>query len=165
MLLEQFNEAARPELDTLLRPCLDIQRWIDQIADARPFESREALLKTAKAAANPFTTGEIETALSHHPRIGEKAAGTSKESRLSTSEQSRVTGEDPALLAAIADGNRAYESRFGRVFLIRAAGRSAREILDSLTERLGNPPEAEATVVAEQLREIALHRLDGALAP
>ncbi|WP_427016885.1 2-oxo-4-hydroxy-4-carboxy-5-ureidoimidazoline decarboxylase [Pseudarthrobacter sp. P1] len=164
MLLEQCNEAVRAELEDVLRPCLDIQRWIDEIIDARPYESREALLDSARIAADPFTIPEIESALSHHPRIGEKAAGTTKEAQLSTSEQSRVTGEDPAILAAIAEGNLAYESRFGRVFLIRAAGRSARDILGSLTQRLNNSPEAEMATVAQQLREIALLRLEGALA-
>lgn len=165
MLLEQCNEATRAELEILLRPCLDIQRWIDQVVDARPFASRQALVGTARTAALPFTSGEIEAALSHHPRIGEKAAGSSEESRLSASEQAQVTGEDAVLLAAIADGNRAYESRFGRVFLIRAAGRSAREILDLLTQRLGNTPAEEELIVAQQLREIALLRLQAVIEP
>ena len=48
-----------------------------------------------------------------------------------------VDPADAAIAAALAEGNRAYEERFGRVFLIRAAGRSAPEILAALTERLG----------------------------
>jgi 2-oxo-4-hydroxy-4-carboxy-5-ureidoimidazoline decarboxylase len=47
------------------------------------------------------------------------------------------------------------------VFLIRAAGRSAAEMLEALEARLGNTPEVEDAVVAEQLREIALLRLRG----
>ena len=66
-----------------------------------------------------------------------------------------------ATKAAIRAGNEAYEQRFGRVFLIRAAGRSASEVLDQLTARLDNDPEAETAVVAGQLREIALLRLEG----
>ncbi|WP_026553971.1 2-oxo-4-hydroxy-4-carboxy-5-ureidoimidazoline decarboxylase [Arthrobacter sp. 35W] len=164
MLLEQCNEAARVELEKVLRPCLDIQRWIDGIIDDRPYSSREALLDSARIAADPFTIPEIESALAHHPRIGQKAAGTSTEAKLSAAEQARVSGEDPAILAAIAEGNAAYESKFGRVFLIRAAGRSATDILGSLNKRLENPPEVELAVVAQQLREIAVLRLEGAVA-
>jgi hydroxyisourate hydrolase len=50
------------------------------------------------------------------------------------------------------------------VFLIRAAGRSSREILDELHRRLATSDEAESREVGEQLGEIALLRLD-ALVP
>ena len=62
-------------------------------------------------------------------------------------------------------GNEAYEERFGRVFLIRAAGRSAEEILAALESRLSNDEDTEQAIVADQLREIALLRLAGAVAP
>ncbi|HKU10317.1 MAG TPA: 2-oxo-4-hydroxy-4-carboxy-5-ureidoimidazoline decarboxylase, partial [Sinomonas sp.] len=48
-------------------------------------------------------------------------------------------------------------------FLIRAAGRTAEEILSALQERLGHTPEQEEPIVAAQLREIALLRLEQSL--
>jgi len=63
------------------------------------------------------------------------------------------------LAAAIAAGNAAYERRFGRVFLIRAAGRTRAEILGELRRRLELDDAAELAIVGEQLREIALLRL------
>ncbi|MGO1203172.1 2-oxo-4-hydroxy-4-carboxy-5-ureidoimidazoline decarboxylase, partial [Cellulosimicrobium funkei] len=63
----------------------------------------------------------------------------------------------------LAEGNRAYEQRFGHVFLVRAAGRSAEEILEQLTERLGNDAETERANAARNLREIAALRLKGML--
>ena len=42
---------------------------------------------------------------------------------------------DPTTLAELAAGNRAYEERFGHVFLICATGRSAPELLAALRER------------------------------
>ncbi|MEK8228894.1 2-oxo-4-hydroxy-4-carboxy-5-ureidoimidazoline decarboxylase [Oerskovia sp. M15] len=62
---------------------------------------------------------------------------------------------------ALRAGNVAYEEAFGQVFLIRASGRTAEEILGSLTERLTSSPEDEARVVAHELREIAVLRLRG----
>ena len=50
-------------------------------------------------------------------------------------------------------------NRFDRVFLIRAAGRSAPEILAELDRRLGNDDAAEREETVTQLREIALLRL------
>jgi 2-oxo-4-hydroxy-4-carboxy-5-ureidoimidazoline decarboxylase len=58
------------------------------------------------------------------------------------------------------EGNRAYEGRFGHVFLIRAAGRSGAEILTELERRLGNPPEVEHEEMLDNLRQIALLRLE-----
>ena len=66
---------------------------------------------------------------------------------------------DAAVMAALAEGNREYEQRFGRVFLIRAAGRSASEVLAELRRRLGNDDETERAETVAALREIALLRL------
>lgn len=161
MLLEDFNAAGRTEAATALRPCLDIGRWIDEIVDSRPFGSTGSLLEAARRAAEPFTDAEVEAALAHHPRIGEQAGGISTEARLSRSEQATLGVPDPAVAAAIAEGNRSYEQKFGQVFLIRAAGRSREEILAALNTRLAHTPEEELEAIGQQLREIAVLRLEG----
>jgi 2-oxo-4-hydroxy-4-carboxy-5-ureidoimidazoline decarboxylase len=46
------------------------------------------------------------------------------------------------------------------VFLIRAAGRDAEEILAELERRLGNDDATERDETVEQLRQIALLRLE-----
>jgi len=163
MHLEQFNAASHPEAADFLRPCLDIQRWIDELTDARPYSSLDALLAAARDAADPLTPAEIETALAHHPRIGERAHGDSSEARLSQSEQAGLGVADTAAAEALAEGNQAYEEKFGQVFLIRAAGRSRAEILAALNTRLAHTPEQEQTIVGQQLREIAVLRLEGLL--
>ena len=58
-------------------------------------------------------------------------------------------------------GNAAYEARFGRVFLVRAAGRSSSEILAELERRLGNDEATERAETVTALRDIALLRLEG----
>jgi 2-oxo-4-hydroxy-4-carboxy-5-ureidoimidazoline decarboxylase len=67
---------------------------------------------------------------------------------------------DERTRAALVAANRAYEERFGHVFLIFASGRSQAEILAAATERLGNDEETEQGIVADQLRRIALLRLE-----
>lgn len=164
MELDGFNEADREAVIAALRPCVDITRWCEELADGRPYDSIDALVARAEAAAAPFTADEVDAALAHHPRIGERAGGEHAEAAMSRAEQAGVDPSDAAVAAALAEGNRAYEQRFGRVFLIRAAGRSSAEILDALTARLGNTAAEEQQVVAEQLREIAVLRLKGILA-
>ncbi|WP_022893054.1 2-oxo-4-hydroxy-4-carboxy-5-ureidoimidazoline decarboxylase [Agromyces subbeticus] len=160
MLLEVFNDVDRQTAIDTLRPCVDIGRWCESIADGRPYASVDELVTAADAAAAPFSAEEIEGALAHHPRIGERARGDTAEATMSRNEQAGLDPDD-AIRAALSDGNLAYEQRFGRVFLIRAAGRSAGEMVALLTERLEHSAEEEDLVVAQQLREIAVLRLKG----
>ena len=161
MLLEEFNRLEPGDAVAALRPCVDVTRWCEALVDLRPYDSVEALVSEAAHAAEPFTSTEVESALAHHPRIGERADGTGREATMSRSEQSGVDPSDIPVQQALREGNIAYEERFGRVFLIRAAGRSAEQILSNLQERLQNDADTEDRIVAEQLREIALLRLRG----
>lgn len=163
MQLEYFNDAEPEALKAMLRPCIDIERWVQEIVAARPFTSLGELLITAQNAASPFTDAELVSAMAHHPRIGERAAGTSTEASLSREEQSAVDPADSAVITALADGNRAYEAKFNQVFLIRAAGRRPAEIVETLHQRMNNTAEEENLIVAAQLREIAVLRLEGVM--
>jgi len=160
MLLENFNTAPREEAVAVVKPALDIARWIDAIVDGRPYRSVDEVAAAATTVAAPLSEAEIDGALAHHPRIGERPQGESAEAVLSRKEQ---PGVDADAAAALAAGNKTYEERFDRVYLVRAAGRSAEEILALLQQRLGNTPEQELVVVDQQLREIAALRLAGAL--
>ncbi len=100
---------------------------------------------------------------SRHPRIGEPPGGDDAEAHLARSEQSNVDSSDSAAQKRLTDGNRAYEDKFGRVFLVRAAGRSTSDILTALDRRLLNDEASELAVVAEELRDIAARRLAGML--
>ncbi|TLM70931.1 2-oxo-4-hydroxy-4-carboxy-5-ureidoimidazoline decarboxylase [Pseudarthrobacter sp. NamB4] len=161
MKLAEFNTADPAKAADTLRPCIDVTRWVDAVAAARPFPSKDALLDFASGAASPFTPAEVESAMAHHPRIGERPTAATAEASMSRSEQAGVDPADAALASALAQGNRDYEEKFGRVFLIRAAGRTAPEILAALKERLANSPAEEDSIVAQQLREIAVLRLEG----
>ena len=163
MLLEHFNDAEPAELVAVLRPCIDIERWGREIIAARPFADLGELLNCASSAADPFTADEVASAMAHHPRIGERAAGSSAEASLSRKEQSAVDPTDSAIVTALAEGNRAYEAKFDQVFLIRAAGRTPQEIIDTLHQRMNNTAAEENLIVAQQLREIAVLRLEGVM--
>lgn len=163
MRLETLNTCSPADAAAQLTPCVDIPRWVSAIVDARPFSSEAELIAFAETAAHPWTEAEIDGALAHHPRIGERAQGTTTEATMSRGEQAGVSTAVETQTALL-EGNRAYEEKFGRVFLIRAAGRSAEEILAALDERLRNTPEQELDIIAQQLREIAILRLKGVLA-
>lgn len=160
--LDEFNVLPAQSAADALAPCLDVPRWIDEIVAGRPYADAAALIAAAERAADPLTRAEVDAALAHHPRIGERAQGNSREAGLSRGEQAGLTIHD-AVQERLAAGNAEYERRFDRVFLIRAAGRSAEQILKQLSLRLDNDDETEAAIVAQQLREIAVLRLQGAV--
>ena len=69
-------------------------------------------------------------------------------------------GAGDETMAALAQGNRRYEARFGDVFLISAEGRTAAEVLAALRERIDNDPETELELAAREQRKITRLRLE-----
>ena len=149
--LSQFNSLSKDEAAGLLAPCVAIPAWGETLVSLRPFASRHALLQTAREA------------LSAHPRIGEKPTGCQAHAALSRQEQSAVDSENERLAQALREGNARYEARFGRVFLIRAKGRSGEEMLQALTRRLQHTADEEVAEALAQLREITMLRLEGVI--
>ncbi|MFT4009593.1 MAG: 2-oxo-4-hydroxy-4-carboxy-5-ureidoimidazoline decarboxylase [Nocardioidaceae bacterium] len=162
MQLDEFNAAPRPDAIATLLPCADIPRWAAQVVDGRPYASLSDLVDRASAAAQDWTITDVDTALAAHPRIGERPEASTPEASMSRAEQPVA---DPESALALAEGNAEYEAKFGRIFLIRARGRTAAEIVAQLRQRLTNSPADEEFVVTGELRQIALHRLEGLFTP
>lgn len=156
--VDGFNALSDEAAASLLESCLASQGWIDEVLAGRPYRAAAELLATAKDAAGSLSADQVESALARHPRIGE-TAGEGHDQEFSEQEQSAFDRDDSELVAAMSRGNADYESRFGRVFLIRAAGRSADEILAELRRRLSNSREDEVPEVVRELGEIAVLRL------
>src|SRR4051812_43560809 len=121
----------------LLLECLRVPRWADELIAGAPYVSSEQFLADAHRAAAVLTDSELAEALSDHPRIGELG------SRQSRAEQSNIDVGQVGVAWYLGAGNAAYERQFGRVFLIRAAGRTAEEVLTELDRRRGNSADAE----------------------
>ena len=154
MRLAELNTAAEEELMPELLACCDVPSWATTIVEKRPYDGVAALRDTADAAARDLTDEQVDRALAKHPRIGERPTGQGTEAGWSRQEQSGVTPDE-----ALAQGNRDYEQRFGRVFLVCATGLGKEQILDALRQRLTNDEQTERGVVKDELRKIALLRL------
>lgn len=158
-----FDEADPATASAVVRACARIETWVEAVVAARPYGSVDALLAHADALAARWESAEVEAALTDHPRIGQRPDGTGPTARMSLSEQAGVDRSTDTAVR-LAAGNRRYEERFDRIFLVRAAGRTSEEILEQLDQRLLNDPETELAVTADQLREIAALRLRGSFA-
>jgi 2-oxo-4-hydroxy-4-carboxy-5-ureidoimidazoline decarboxylase len=156
--VDGFNALPEAEATRRLLNCLNVPRWATEVARGRRYADYAALAAQAESSAAQLSDDELTSALNGHPRIGERA-GAGHEAEFSAREQAQVNRNDAAVLAALAEGNREYEQRFGRVFLIRAACRNSSEILAELRRRLGNDDETERAETVAALREIALLRL------
>jgi 2-oxo-4-hydroxy-4-carboxy-5-ureidoimidazoline decarboxylase len=106
----------------------------------------------------------VREALAAHPRIGERAAGAGREAAWSRAEQSAARSADERTAADLAAANAAYEAKFGYVFLIRAAGRTAAQVLAAALDRLDHDELTEQAIVRDELGQIVRLRLDKLLA-
>ncbi len=146
-------------LRAALLAALAIPGWADRVVTGAPYDGVDALVGAAITAATPLTASDIGEALGAHPRIGERRDGEDPQARFSRAEQAASADPDETLAALLAAGNAAYERRFGRVFLIRAADRGRAEIIAELIRRLANDDAEELAEVGEQLRQIMALRL------
>ena len=154
-----FNVMAQDEARTRLLTCLDVPRWADEVLAGRPYDSLDQIEDRMTASAATLTDEELDAALARHPRIGERADAGLHDAAFSEAEQSSVDREDAEMAERLAEGNRAYEARFDRVFIIRAAGRDGRQILEQLRLRMDNSDELERAETVNQLTQIALLRI------
>src|SRR4051794_26849542 len=127
--LDALNRASRQHAAEQLEACNASSRWVGEVLAHRPYPDTDSLLRTAEGAARRLEWSEVCAALAAHPRIGDRADGRSTEARWSRQEQSAVATSESGTRDALRAGNEEYERRFGHVFLIRAAGRSAEDML------------------------------------
>lgn len=159
MRIEEFNQLPTEEADRLIRACADVDPWVASVVGGRPYPDVAALVATAELLAGDWGPADVDQALAHHPRIGERPTGGGAEAAASSREQAGVDPADAELAEALRAGNAEYEERFGRIYLVRAKGRTGPELLALLQERLRNDPDEEYRVVVEQLQDIALLRV------
>ncbi len=134
----------------LLR-CCGSRAWVDAMMQHRPFRTDASLLNAADQSWNALARADWLEAFAAHPRIGERPAVSHAETAAwARAEQSGMAAAAAETARALAEANGRYETKFGHVFLIRATGKSAEEMLRSLNERLNNDADTELRIAAEQ---------------
>jgi len=160
--IAKLNRLGADEARAALLDCCGSTRWAAEVAALRPFWDVGQLLSIAGRIWRELGREDWLEAFRAHPKIGEsKPAAEAGEAarRWSEGEQSGARDAAAETLAALAEGNREYEERFGFIFIVRAAGRTAEEMLGLLRARLGNDPETELRVAAEEQWRITELRL------
>jgi allantoicase len=161
LVLARLNALAPKEAEAELLACLGSAKFARALAEERPFKDPAALAKAADRAMEKLSDEDWREAFAAHPRIGGSPHGGSHQAaHWAREEQSGAASAQDATRRALEEGNRAYEARYGWIFLIRAAGRSAEEMLAALESRMHNDPAAEFEVAIEQQKEITRLRLE-----
>ena len=154
MTLAELN-AADPALgEAALLQCCGSHNWTRAMLDRRPFPDRDALLSTAESLWWTLAPADWLAAFAAHPKLGAKRL-----SAWSAAEQNGVAAAPPSLLWELAQRNDEYEKQFGYIFLLNATGKSAEDMLASLTARLKNDPAAELPIAAVEQAAILRLRL------
>ena len=153
--LSSFNAAPAQDAERDILACCASRAFAKAIADARPYRDTAALLSAVDAGFDALTWGDIVESMNGHSRIGDRAASRG----MSAAEQSGAAAASDQVQQALAEGNLAYEKRFGHIFLICASGLSGQEMLTRLRARLGNDQDAERTVVRAELLKITRLRM------
>ena len=161
-VLALWNSATPKKAVEEILPCCGSMAWAEQMTGRRPFAGAAELLRGSDEAWLGLSTADWLEAFRSHPRIGESAARVSDAARStswSQQEQSNVAAAEAEVRTAIAEANRAYEEKFGHIFIVCATGKTAPEILAILRRRMHNDGDAELREAAEQQRQITQLRL------
>jgi 2-oxo-4-hydroxy-4-carboxy-5-ureidoimidazoline decarboxylase len=155
--IAEANAMDRDVLIGLFRQLVAVVRWASELADGRPYSTMSALLTRADALSASLTDEELQQALAHHPRIGQRTPT----GWMSATEQSAV--DSVGLADRLVAANAAYEARFGHIYLVCASGRNGEDLLADLAARMANDPATELAVVRRELGKIARLRLENVI--
>lgn len=143
--------------------CCGSSRWAQEMTSRRPFHDEARLFTAAEEVWWQLSPESWREAFSHHPKIGDLENLRKKFSstrQWATGEQAGLQGAAEEVLQALAAGNTAYEIKFGYIFIVCAAGKSAEEMLAILQRRLSNDAALEIKIAAEEQNKITRIRLE-----
>lgn len=151
-----------------LARCCGSRKWVDAMLSRRPFRDGAHLQHCASECFRGLRGEDWLEAFSHHPRIGELRSAPALDATSRTwaqKEQSGAAQADDQTRAALAEGNRQYEAKFGHVFLVCASGKAGEQMLRVLEERMRNDPQTELAIAAAEQEKITRLRLEKLLSP
>ena len=160
--LKELNSLALEAAEVEFLKCCGSSRWAGAMAAARPYSGVDQLIEAADKVWWSLEPADWLEAFHSHPRIGEQKAArqVAEESRTwSTQEQAGVANSAEETVRSLSELNRAYEEKFGYIFIVCATGKSAEEMLAILRARIENAPNEELKNAAAEQAKITELRL------
>jgi OHCU decarboxylase len=162
--LARLNSLDAAEAETELLKCCGANAWARSLAARRPFDGARELLAAAEEIWWRLSERDWLEAFAAHPRIGGHGAAARAQHPQAAgwSEQEQAGARDAAqaTLDELAAANRAYEEKFGHIYIVCATGKSADEMLALLRARLSNDADIELRNAAAEQQKITMLRLE-----
>jgi 2-oxo-4-hydroxy-4-carboxy-5-ureidoimidazoline decarboxylase len=163
MTIAEFDHLDTDKKRALLQKCCGSSAWVNKMLEAFPANDLIDLLEDADDKWDECKPADWMEAFKQHPVIGD--AQSTKEKFSSTAEwvseeQSGINETSEDVLKALAEGNKEYLQKFGYIFIVYATGKSAKEMLALLRDRLKNTPEDEIKIAAAEQIRITKKRLE-----
>jgi OHCU decarboxylase len=161
--LARLNALDAAEAERELLKCCGSNAWARRLAARRPFRETRELWTAADEIWWSLDAEDWLEAFAAHPKIGGRRAAREQDAQASAwseQEQSGARDAEQATLDELAEANRAYEEKFGHIFIVCAAGKTAGEMLALLRARLPNDASTELRNAAEEQRKITRLRLE-----
>ncbi|MDM3872332.1 2-oxo-4-hydroxy-4-carboxy-5-ureidoimidazoline decarboxylase [Porticoccus sp. W117] len=163
MSLNTLNTASEAEARHIFMQCCTSEAWVDHMVQNRPYASVHALAVAGNQHWSCLQEEDYLQAFEGHPKIGDVESLSKKyrnTKELASGEQSLVKEASKDVLHKLIDGNAAYETKFGFIFIVCATGKSAQQMLSLLEYRLSNDRPTELVNAAEEQRKILQLRLE-----
>ena len=172
--MRRLSDLPEPEARAALRACCGASRWVERMLTQRPFKNTDEVFASAERIWWDLGREDWLEAFAAHPKIGERETEaqthsdtdaqthrrTDAQARAwSQQEQAGAASAEESVKQALAEANRAYEARFGHIYIVCATGRSAEEMLALCRARLAHDEEAELRVAAAEQAKITNLRL------
>ncbi len=167
MTLEQLNNLAQKEIESLLQQCCNATKWYKVLAAQFPVQSVEELEGKADRIWATCEPNDWLEAFEAHPKIGDVKSLAKKFAATKSwagNEQSAVELANQKVIEDLAAGNKAYETKFGFIFIVFATGKTAQQMLDLLLARLPNERVEELKIAATEQHKITKLRIKKLLA-
>ena len=161
-VLARWNLLSAEEAAREIVACCGSAAWARKLAGRRPLQDEASLLAVSDEIWRGLEIPDWIDAFSKHPRIGERKPpqpASAQSVAWSEEEQRKVADAGDSVQFALAEGNREYELRFQRIFIVCATGKSGPEILEILKRRLQNDEATELQEAVEEQRKIMNIRL------
>lgn len=163
MNLQCINSLDTDRAHHLFMQCCTSERWVEKMVAGRPYVDPNSLRETADQSWDQMREKDYLQAFDGHPKIGDvnslkaKYANTKE---LASGEQSGANQANDQLIISLAEENRAYEEKYGFIFIVCATGKSAEDMLNLLRARLNNDRHRELEIASEEQRKIFHLRLE-----
>ncbi|MFC0774296.1 2-oxo-4-hydroxy-4-carboxy-5-ureidoimidazoline decarboxylase [Terrimonas alba] len=163
MTLHELNLLPKQQLRDELMKCCGSQAWVEKMLPFFPADDMVELLEDAEEQWFKCSEKDWKEAFAQHPKIGDIESLEEKFASTATwaaGEQGAIKTASSETLQQLKEANQQYEEKFGYIFIVCAAGKSANEMLGMLQTRLQNSPEVEIEIAADEQNKITKLRIE-----